>query len=226
MKKICKYLICMILGVCLTGDLCNEMVCANIIYDENTNKKCESSYLDRFYEETNYRKVEDVNGNDVTDLFVSRTKSMYEVGDVESIKNIIQEEEFVLHLYSVESGSTNISTFGLNRYKNVVSDMFYFALTSDNGVTLLVESELKGGIWYDEASGQVTRTSTPTYNIIATETNTGYNITPNDFSTGSRVENGKGFFWGRCSFTGIMIEKGVVFRANFGSVQKSFWAVP
>lgn len=87
-----------------------------------------------------------------------------------------------------------------------------------------VEAELKGGIWYDEASGQVKRTTKATYNIIGTETGTKYSISANDFSTGSRVSNGKGYFWGKCSFTGQMTDDyGIHHYANFGSKQVSFY---
>lgn len=133
----------------------------------------------------------------------------------------------VLHIFSMEPNFGNVSTFGLDRYKNVASDMIVFYLTSDNGIRLFVEAELKGGIWYDEASGQVKRTTKATYNIIGTETGTKYSISANDFSTGSRVSNGKGYFWGRCSFIGQMIDDyGMHHYANFGSKQVSFYATP
>ena len=221
MKRLYKYIICMLLGVCVLNVVYTERVYANISNEGNI-----SNYLCRFYEMEQLQKVEDVNGEDVTDEFINRTQNLYEIGDMESIKRIIQEEELVLHIYSIENNNANVSTYGLTRYKNVANDEFYFLLTADNGVTLEVLSELRGGIWYDEGTGEVKRTSTPTYTILEIYTNSVSNITANDFSTGSNVSNGKGLFWGRCSFIGILIEQGFTFRANFGSKQVSFWAVP
>lgn len=227
MRKIIKHLWCIILGICMAGSLFGSNVYANASQSETNNVSDEvsgSTYLSRFYEGMQVRKVEDINGNDVTDTFLIRTQPMYENGDEEGINAIIRDEGLVLHIYLMENKNDNITTFGLDKYKNVVSDMFYFVLTSDNGITLVVESELKGGIWYDEASGEVKRTTNATYNIIAMSTNTNYSITANDFATGSSVSNGKGYFWGRCSFIGQMTENGVHYYANFGSKQVSFYA--
>lgn len=223
MKKIIGFLLCLMLGVCLAGGFETSVQAKDSVSEVNNFH----NYLEKFYTETQLRKVEDVNGNDVTNEFIARTQNIFDKGDEGSIKKIMQEEELVLHIFSLESASGNISTFGLDRYKNVASDLISFYLTSDNGVRLFVVSELKGGIWYDEASGKVKRTTNATYNIIGMETGTKYSVTANDFATGSSVSNGKGYFWGRCSFIGQMTDDyGTHYYANFGSKQVSFYATP
>lgn len=167
--------------------------------------------------------VTNSSGADVTNDFLNTTKDMYVDNDINSIKQLIGEQELVLRIIS----ETEMSTYAYDQYKSVRSEMMYFILNDKNfATTIEVTSELVGGIWYNPNTFLVTNVSTPTYNILTMRTNAaGIQLSANNFRTGSSVQNGKGYFWGECSFMG-QNQDTLPLYYDYGSKRVSFYATP
>lgn len=183
-------------------------------------------YLRKFYEGEQERHVVDSSGNDVTSSFIEKTKKLFYEGKTEEIFKIMGDENLVLHLISEEHAPQEISTYAYDRYKVVKSDMIEFILSDQNdNTTIYVQAELSGGIWYNEATSEVTNVSNATYNILSIDHNGLWEVLNNDFKTGSSVVNGKGYFWGECHFYG----QGVVdntYDVNLDFEPKEFHFMP
>ena len=165
--------------------------------------------------------VEDSEGEDVTRGFIEDTQDYYNSNNFEKIKDYICENGYI-----IVDEKLSMSTMESSTSKTVRKD-FYFILDSKKGIGRIeVGSELVGGVWYKRASGEVVRTSTPTYRVTYIGAGAAYSITTNDFSTGSYVSNGAGYFWGECSFVGNFNETQngvpVSFTEYFGKKRVNF----
>lgn len=189
-------------------------------------------YLKKFYTSNQERYAVDAAGQDITTSFLYKTEDMFYQGNIEKIFEIMKEEEIVLHLLSSEKVFEEGETYAYSRYKTVESDVIEFVLSDQyDNTTLYVQAELTGGIWYNETTSEVTDVTSATYNILSTDCNGSWEILTNNFSTGSNVINGKGYFWGQCQFLGqgqSQSEDGIVIPINldYGTKRVEFYAIP
>lgn len=197
--------------------------------DNIENIDTNNDFLDVFYGGEKEIYVTDDDGNIVTEKFLSETQAMYNNRNMEAIREIIGSKNLVLHIITEKSKKQDsITTFAYEQHKTVRSEMFYFELTAQNGSRITVTSELSGGIWYNANTLKVTRVSNATYTILSTDPSIG--VITNNFRTGSNVTNGKGYFWGECSFESHtqIIEQGVAINLDipYGSKRVAFYAAP
>ena len=185
-------------------------------------------FFSKFYSKDTNIAVINSKGDDVTSWFLGKTQNLFENNRIEEIKDIIAQEEVVLHIITYK---TDNMSRAYDKFKSVRSDMICFYRSDQNNATRIgVNAELVGGIWYNEATSQVTKVSNATYNILSIDTNTGLSVMTNNFKTGSSVQEGKGYFWGSCGFysQGITTQNGVPYETylDYGSQTVSFYAAP
>lgn len=213
-----KRIVLLLECICIVYTLC----CVNVknIYAME-NKTPIDSEITLVYAGYESVHVEDSEGEDVTREFIKDTRDYYNSNNIEKIKDYICEKGYI-----IADEKLSMSTMESSTFKSIRKD-FYFILDSKNGIGRIeVGSELSGGVWYKRASGEVVRTSTPTYRVTYIGAGAGYNIGTNDFLTGSYVSNGTGYFWGECSFVGNFNEtlNGVPmsFTEHFGKKRVNF----
>ena len=227
-RKINK-IIAIICAVCffMTGNMIASAQSVNDIEEIDVH----SEYLQKFFTTNQEKYVTDNEGNDVTESFFKRTIDKFMVGDIESIFQIMREEELVLHLISTHQVPAENGLYAYDKFKTVRSDIIEFVLSDQyDNTTIYVQAELSGGIWYNEATGEVTNVTDSTYNILSIDCNGSWEILVNDFSTGSNVSDGKGYFWGQCRFLGQGQQNlngiTVTVDLDYGIKKVDFYAIP
>ena len=186
-----------------------------------------NNFFEEFYSGDYCILVEDKNGQDVTEYFLNKTEWLYELNDVNGIKEIMKTEGLIAHVYKEQVSAC--SAYALEQYKSV-SDIFVEYYEDDKyGTTMEFGAELVGGLWYNPNTDEVTKTSSPTFKVNVM--NAPMKITPfcNGIQTGSRVSNGKGYFWASYTITGQSYadEHGTIALSyNYGSHTSSFYATP
>lgn len=209
--------------ICIVFVIDGGRVCAK---DSNNIGNKSIDFITMFYSGSYDIMVTNSQEEDVTSCFLSKTQNLFDMNRIEEIKDIIAQDDLVLHVISYDNFSR-----AYDKFKTVRSDMIYFELLDQNKATrICVTAELSGGIWYDENTSKVTKVSNATYNILSIDTNTGLSVTTNNFSTGSNVQSGKGYFWGRCGFVsqGQIVDNGIPYTTylEYGPKTVSFYATP
>ncbi|MBO5033001.1 MAG: hypothetical protein J6D08_14185 [Lachnospiraceae bacterium] len=222
--KLKRLIICVfsIMLLCIIEEM--DIFAEELVSIQNQN----TDFITMFYSGEYHIAATNFEGEDITSLFLGQTQSLYEENKIDDIKDTIAQEGIVLHIISYSEDNV---LRAYDKYKTVRSDMIYFELEDQNRATrICVTAELSGAIWYNENTSQVTKVSNTTYSILGIDTNTGLSVTTNDFSTGSSVQNGKGYFWGKCGFVsqGQIVQNGIPYTTylEYGPKMVSFYAVP
>ena len=178
-------------------------------------------YYSYFYNGNSNIQITDKTGTDVTDFFVSETKTLFLNNDLDGIKEFMADNELVAHLYQEKINSFQL--YALEQSKNVYDNITAYYKDNKYGTVMEFACKLSGTIWYNPNTYAVTRTSTPTFTVTYMGVPTGISPSCNSISTGSYVTNGKGYFWANFTVTGEGISL-IVY--NYGTHKVSFYGTP
>ena len=99
--------------------------------------------------------------------------------------------------------------------------------SADGKYSAGVQYTLTGGYWYNANTFQVTRTSSPTFNILSIELDTAIQADYNSISTESNNSSGNAYFWGTFELNAGHYLDGVwINDIPFNTCKVSFHATP
>lgn len=212
--------------LCIAGVFCFN---TNVVKANSDILLLDKSYDEQKYFEAFYSKEYDIlvtnrNDQDVTDYFLEKTNDLFDKNDIESIKNILANENLRMHIIKEEI--TPIETYALEQFKTV-EDFIVDYYTANTGTVMEFACVLKGGIWYNPNTFQVTRTSSPTLDVTYMGVAPGIEPSCNSISTGSSVRSGKGYFWATFTLQGFFSDHGLEYLPlDYGTHTVSFYATP
>lgn len=164
-------------------------------------KSEEYDYYKEFYSGQYNVFVVDEEGLDVTEDFIKKTEGLFDNEKIGDIKNILAKEKLVMHL--LKETVIPMQSYALEQYK-IVDDFIAttYAAENNSSVTMDFRASLKGGIWYNPNTDEVTGTSAPVF-TVEYMFSTGVGLSCNSVRTGSDVRSGKGYFWATFSIDGF-----------------------
>lgn len=181
------------------------------------------NYFSLFFSGEHEIQVTNKFGLDVTDYFVTKTQTLFYANDIDSIDQIIADEDLLLCITTEES----VQTYALEQYKTA----YYYDVTTfsstDRKYSARVSYTFNGGFWYNPNTYQVTRTSDPVFDIVQVDTDINVKATVNSISTGSYPSNGKAYFWATFKLSaGYYLEGAWIKGIDFNTSRISFNATP
>ena len=230
-QKIKKILSLLIIAICSINLGGQTVMAANSSYlmpQKETVFTSDNSVINEYYTEFYAGEKEvmvtDSNGNDVTTNFLDSTIQFYNIGDFESIKRFAAVNGYRLHLLTETEAV--VQPFALEQYKMVSDTIIEYYTDTQFGTVMEFMGTLKGGIWYNPNTYQVTRTSSPTFNVELMNVPIGIVPSCNNIQTGSNVSGGRGYFYATYTLSGVYVDESGVWGVNydFGTHTFSFYA--
>lgn len=190
----------------------------------SANSSFVNDYYEMFYSGEKEILVTDHNNNDVTNYYLSKTISLYKEGDLDGIKKFIANKGYRLHL--ITEKNEVMLPYALEQYKTVTDTIVEYYTDNQYGTVMEFMATLTGGLWYNPNTYEVTRTSSPVFNVNVMNVPMGITPLCNNIQTGSNVSGGKGYFFVTYSLAGLYKEEQgpIVITYNYGTHTFSFHA--